>query len=806
MNTFPKHPKPLPAVKPAGHRRSPWAGGANWTVGLMAAVLLMTSVGGYIYHREQLSAIAAEHMRLRVAGPAALQTGASTQYTITTTSIAGDAVPAQIEFALYSPDGKRLLGHKETVDGNGRLQVIIPDDMALPSRARLKIAAVYNNHREEVDTLVNVEPGRYVTQLSLDKPLYKPGETIYYRSLTLSRFHLAADRRTPIHFEILDPAGAVAPDSQIEGITDRGVGSGQFKIPDEPAVGKYTLLARSLDNTFPEQRRAFFIRKNSTVGSDSVGGDSVGDGIANQLQSPTESPPIMTESPPTVEVTFYPEGGELVAWLENRVYFVARDPLGKPMHLKGVVVTDDGEEVALLETTHEGMGSFSFISDADREYYLKVISPDDVTDKPELPDVSTEQKIVLNTGSGVFEATGPLEFNVRAVEPGIPLVVAAHCRGIPIGRQMLVTKVDNQRGNGSNPVAIDLPDDAGGVIRLTVYDYSTSPPKLLAERLVYRRMGQKLNVRPANLDEQYSPGDKVELSLLVTDENGEPAAAALSVAVVDNALLNLADGDSPDITTYFLLGAEVENPEDIGDADFYMSDNADAAVAIDLLLGTHVLSGTVSPPTIFDNLGALQEKYDTSLSNYLADRTKTLSTLTTVSFFAGLGLVLLVAMLGLLKVVEGIHLWVPAVGVTVCCLVIGAILMDPSRLGSGPNGNVAFQPFGITSAEPKVSQPQVKPPDEKDETVDSKKRQFTFGQYIHRHVAGREGDRSDLAETLYWNPLLIADADGKATVAFELPDSITTFRVSVDAHGEQRIGSGTGRFVSRIPLKVETAR
>ena len=36
-------------------------------------------------------------------------------------------------------------------------------------------------------------------------------------------------------------------------------------------------------------------------------------------------------------------------------------------------------------------------------------------------------------------------------------------------------------------VSIPLDEQAAGVIRLTAYDYSTNPPQVLAERLVYRQ-------------------------------------------------------------------------------------------------------------------------------------------------------------------------------------------------------------------------------------------------------------------------------------------------------------------------------
>ena len=64
--------------------------------------------------------------------------------------------------------------------------------------------------------------------------------------------------------------------------------------------------------------------------------------------------------------------------------------------------------------------------------------------------------------------------------------------------------------------------------------------------------------------------------------------------------------------------------------------------------------------------------------------------------------------------------------------------------------------------------------------------------------------RSDFAETVFWHPLLIADASGRVEVKFDLSDSVTTYRVLVDAHdGHGRIGGGKGELISRIPFNLE---
>ena len=91
--------------------------------------------------------------------------------------------------------------------------------------------------------------------------MYRPGETIHYRALTLSRFRLAADRRMPVQFEILDPGGAPVPGLRGESVTQGGVACGRFSLPQGLVGGKYTLVARSIDGAFPDERREFSVRR-----------------------------------------------------------------------------------------------------------------------------------------------------------------------------------------------------------------------------------------------------------------------------------------------------------------------------------------------------------------------------------------------------------------------------------------------------------------------------------------------------------------------------------------------------------------
>ncbi len=163
-----------------------------------------------------------------------------------------------------------------------------------------------------------------------------------------------------------------------------------------------------------------------------------------------------------IDVSFYPEGGDLVAGLENRVYFVARSPQGKPAALSGTLLAerpgDRGpiDQPIPVQTAYEGMGVFRFTPMAGTTYRLKITQPTGVTNEPKLPAVSTASEVVLTTGAGVFAAGKPLEFDIRSTKAGLPLVVAAYCRGVQVGQQPIVTK---GAGGEANPVSIALDKD-----------------------------------------------------------------------------------------------------------------------------------------------------------------------------------------------------------------------------------------------------------------------------------------------------------------------------------------------------------
>jgi hypothetical protein len=690
-------------VRSAVSAQTQWVRWSNWTVGASAGVLLLVSLSGWLYQRGQLSEIAAEHLRLMLTGPARLQTGVANHYSVGTTSVTGLPVSAAIEFALYLPDGQPILEHKEKTDREGRLEITIPADK-LPPEAAVATMAVRGTYRakaESIDARLEIDRPQYGTQLDLDRPSYRPGEKVRFRSLTLSRFGLAADREFLLHAEILNPREAPLSGLALNVATRGGVGSGEFLLPSELSGGEYTLRVAGRDPSLPEARRQFLIRTDRSP------------------QGKTEAALDTRRKPGATHVTFHAEGGDLVPGLENRVYFSTRDSEGKPVRTSGRIVDGQGQAVLLnVESGPDGLGAFSLIPTPGERYRLQLdrlqLQGPAGTEDFRLPELSPDRSVVLTTSLGVFEPGKPLEFNVRALEGGLPLVAAAWCRGVLVGQQPFVTQ------KNSNPVAIPLDDRASGVIRLALYDYRSEPPKTVAERLVYRRPLHRLNVHVTEHRRRYNPGEQVDLGLSVTDEEGKPVQAILGISVVDETATSPGGDKTGSMAARFLLAGEVEI-EDAEAIDSYLSDDPNAAVALDRFLGTRKLRRIVTqtpeqlkqkshdddysiarltapehpeiPPAVFDNLAGLQSRYKDVLASYHIGRNPVLNTVIALSFFGGLGLLVFVGMLSLMNVPCGVRLWGPSIAVASVSLIVGIYLMDPEWGRPGSLGAVAFAEF-----------------------------------------------------------------------------------------------------------------
>ncbi len=191
---------------------------------------------------------------------------------------------------------------------------------------------------------------------------------------------------------------------------------------------------------------------------------------------------------------------------------------------------------------------------------------------------------------------------------------------------------------------------------------------------------------------------------------------------------------------------------------------------------------------MFDNLTKLRAEYEKTLTDYQQTRTRALDAPVVLCFFGGLGLLLLVTMLAILKVVSGLRLWLPTVAAAACCVLIGLNLMEPGRhkidRRVAPLAPFAVKPpadAGDRSAPAKAAVPKT--------LKTFATRRFTYRR-VAGSAAGSPGQKGAKVNVLYWNPLAIAGPDGRVQISFDLPEADAAFDVLADAHSDGRIGDG----------------
>ncbi|MCC6419571.1 MAG: zf-HC2 domain-containing protein [Gemmataceae bacterium] len=318
----------------------------------------------------------------------------------------------------------------------------------------------------------------------------------------------------------------------------------------------------------------------------------VQDGIRNEKV--VETVPVATAPPHAsgiqaraVGVEFFPEGGDLVASVANRVYFRTRDAQGQPVAVEGVILNRQGKEVARGRTAITGVGTFELTPALGEAYRLQTPAPNragGVTVTP-LPAVQAGG-VTLSVADAVGKESEPLRLTVRDAHPGRSLVALASCRGRVVDQRVVTASKDG--------TAVELSPVTGtrGVVRVTVCATRGGQLVPLAERLVYRAPAEYLVLSVTDTAvrarQALSPGEHVRFKVRATTEKGEPTPSCVMVAVVDERVLREPKPQrehGPPV--HFLLLKDVSHPEALEDADFLLTDTAEARRALDGFLATH---------------------------------------------------------------------------------------------------------------------------------------------------------------------------------------------------------------------------
>jgi hypothetical protein len=696
---------------------------------------------------------------------------------------------------------------------------------------------------------------RYLTHLSTDKPIYRVGETVCLRGVVLHHItHRPQTQAFPFQVEIVGPQGDVIA----KGVTQsqQSVVGFQWQIPSETSGGQYRMrVSHPFTGDTPVERKfeirdyrvprlksqITFLRDGYGPGDEVVaflttsraeGGSPTGakvtivarvddlevyqgqtsideaghctarfhlpsqiqrgDGTlamiiedGGVLETATKTIPILLQN---VDLTVYPEGGPLVAGLANRVYFEAFTPAGKPADIAGIVVDQMGNRVCEFRSEHEGRGRFEFTPRADREYFIEITEPTGIAPQFPLPRV-VNTGVTLRAVEEVYAPQSAVRVGLASVQGG-DFVLTIMKREKVLSRQSVSLAPGAAR-------SIDLhAGEHDGVLTVTAFDSFNRP---LAERLVFRQPERTLAVQVEADQTEYVPGGRAKLKVTTTDDTGKRLPAVLGLAVTDDVVLEMVETreQPPRLPVMVLLEHDVRN---LADAHIYLDRaNNQAPRAVDLLLGTQGWRRFA----IWE-IGKFANTHQADIRRVLAWRIPVLQRRARdVHWFRAQRVLPAEAIplqLDKAEVVRLTDLAVPRSelrsiadraddGVARFAIQQDRFLRqspDQEQLVAQEAAELfRFRGLGL-QAEPGDIRPFVR-------------------EFAHRRSSNRpSNERTDFKETLYWCSAIHTDANGRASVEFDLNDAVTSFSVLADAFNQQGwLGSSKTILRSVEPFYVD---
>ncbi len=399
--------------------------------------------------------------------------------------------------------------------------------------------------------------------LHYDKSAYSAGETIWFKAYMMNEVAPADDSKT-LYVDWIDEKGAVLQHS-VSPVVD-AVTNGQFDIPLDYKgkilyVKAYTKWMLNFDSSFLYYKAIPMLTKD--LGAS------------------------LSKLKPIPSISFFPEGGEMIAGVVNKIAFKAHDQWGRPLKVKGTVISSQGKTEGKLEAIHDGMGYIFLTPKAGVKYTAKwkdEKGAEHITDLPTLkPDGATLQVTLSGTNR---------IFNVNCSPGFVSQMDTVHLVGTIF--QHLAFKISRPT---NAPIKGTIPTSAlpSGILTITLFDKNWNP---LAERITYINNNEyafqpELEVQRWGLNKRA----RNELIIKVPDS----LRSNLSISVTDVAI---GSDSSNNIISHFLLSSELRG--EVYNPAYYFSSQSDSVSQhLDLVMLTHgwrrfnwdnIVKGKFDPP------------------------------------------------------------------------------------------------------------------------------------------------------------------------------------------------------------------
>jgi hypothetical protein len=385
--------------------------------------------------------------------------------------------------------------------------------------------------------------------LHLDKSSYLPGETVWFKAYLMEGIFPANQSKT-LYVDWIAENGAVLLHS-VSPLVD-AVTNGQFDIPQTYTgnfvhVRAYTKWMLNFDTAFLFNKDIRIFNKNTSA--------------------KTSRPPAIVST-----LRFFPEGGDMIAGVNNKIAFKANDQYGRPVKIKGVILDQKGGFVDSLKIIHDGMGTFHLAPQEGATYTAKWKDEKGSsfnTDLPLIKPTGVSLQIGMNNGKRIISILSSANLGDE--------LKTIHVIGVMNNKMAFKTNIE-VKPNGIASKVLPVESLPSGIITITAFDGNWNA---IAERVCFIK-NEDYRFQPSMEVKYWGLGRRKrnEIEITVPENLG---AASLSVSVTDAEI----ERDTTDnIISHFLLSSEIRGR--VHNPAYYFSNNSETVMQeLDLVMLTN---------------------------------------------------------------------------------------------------------------------------------------------------------------------------------------------------------------------------
>lgn len=245
----------------------------------------------------------------------------------------------------------------------------------------------------------------------------------------------------------------------------------------------------------------------------------------------------------SINIHAFPDGGKFFRDVENIIYIMTVYPNGQPavcqLDVNGKLFNSDETGITVFRTNINTSSLNLNIKAWDKAGLTGTVD-----ERIRLDPLSGT--VLLGTDKAVYTQGETLRATVLSgLHSGTVFMDI-----IKNGQTVLTKTLPSQ--NGRAELALDLSSDLCGTLKINAYGLTSRNEIAMDSRLVHVNRTNQLQIETSLDKTVYKPGETAALGLKVTDSDRKPAPAALSLAVVDEAVFYVCE-NHPGLTEQFFL-------------------------------------------------------------------------------------------------------------------------------------------------------------------------------------------------------------------------------------------------------------